>query len=62
MKWEFKMVVLIVEWSLFLGGLKAGFYSTSTIENRKLLAELLPLQYTTILISPDKHIGLLFCK
>jgi len=26
MKWDFKMVVLIVEWSLFQGGLKAGFY------------------------------------
>jgi len=26
MKWDFKMVVLIVEWSLFQSGLKAGFY------------------------------------
>ena len=26
MKWDFKMVVLIVEWSKFWGGLKAGFY------------------------------------
>jgi len=28
MKWDFKMVVLIVEWSYFRGGLKAGFYCT----------------------------------
>jgi len=28
MKWDFKMVVLIVEWSSFWGGLKAGFYCT----------------------------------
>jgi len=26
MKWDFKMLVLIVEWFLFQGGLKAGFY------------------------------------
>jgi len=26
MKCDFKMVVLIVEWSLFRSGLKAGFY------------------------------------
>ena len=25
MKWDFKMVVLLVEWSSFRGGLKAGF-------------------------------------
>jgi len=25
MKWDYKMVVLIVEWSLFRGGRKAGF-------------------------------------
>jgi len=29
MKWDFKMVVLIVEWSLFRDGLKAGFYCSS---------------------------------
>jgi len=28
MKWDFKMVVLIVEWSKFRGGLKAGFHCT----------------------------------
>ena len=26
MKWDFKIVVLLVEWSFFRGGLKAGFY------------------------------------
>jgi len=26
MKWDFKIVVLLVEWSSFWGGLKAGFY------------------------------------
>ena len=26
MKWDFKIVVLLVEWSSFRGGLKAGFY------------------------------------
>ena len=26
MKWDFKMVVSIVEWSYFRTGLKAGFY------------------------------------
>jgi len=28
MKWDFKIVVLLVEWSSFRGGLKAGFYCT----------------------------------
>jgi len=28
MKWDFKIVVLLVEWSSFQGGLKAGFYCT----------------------------------
>jgi len=26
MKWDFKIVVLLVEWYSFRGGLKAGFY------------------------------------
>jgi len=26
MKWDFKMTVLIMEWSSFWGGHKAGFY------------------------------------
>jgi len=26
MKWDFKIVVLLVEWSSFRGGLKARFY------------------------------------
>jgi len=26
MKWDFKIVVLLEEWSSFRGGLKAGFY------------------------------------
>ena len=26
MEWDFRMVVLIVEWSSFQGGLRAGFY------------------------------------
>jgi len=26
MKWDFKIVVLLVEWSSFRGGIKAGFY------------------------------------
>jgi len=30
MKWDFKIVVLLVEWSSFRGGLKAGFYCIST--------------------------------
>jgi len=29
MKWNFRMVVLIVEGSWFRGGLKAGFYCMS---------------------------------
>ena len=28
MKWDFTIVVLLVEWSSFRGGLKAGFYCT----------------------------------
>mgnify|MGYP007091372973 CR=1 FL=1 len=28
MKWDFKIMVLIVEWSYFRGGLEAGFYCT----------------------------------
>jgi len=30
MKWDFKIVVLLVEWSSFRGGLKAGLYCIST--------------------------------
>ena len=33
MKWDFKIVVLLVEWSSFRGGLKAGFYCISLIQN-----------------------------
>ena len=32
MKWDFKIVVLLVEWSFFRGGLKAGFYCTIFVD------------------------------
>ena len=31
MKWDFKIVVLLVEWSSFRGGLKAGFYCSRVL-------------------------------
>jgi len=31
MKWDFKIVVLLVEWSSFWGGLKAEFYCSLNI-------------------------------
>ena len=36
MKWDFKIVVLLVEWSSFRGGLKAAFYCSSIFENEQL--------------------------
>ena len=33
MKCDFKVVVLLVEWSSFWGGLKAGFYNLTTPSN-----------------------------
>jgi len=38
MKWDFKIVVLLVEWSSFRGGLKAGFYCNGKILCAQLLA------------------------
>jgi len=32
MKWDFKIVVLLVEWSFFRGGPKAGFYCTIFVD------------------------------
>ena len=35
MKWDFKIVVILVEWSSFRGGLKAGFYCIYNTAGRK---------------------------
>ena len=47
MKWDFKIVVLLVEWSSFRGGLEAGFYCTGMDElNMEPAYKLSPTQTT----------------
>jgi len=49
MKWDFKIVVLLVEWSSFRGGLKAGFYCIT-------LLNITVLFWTSVYIVWVKHI------
>ena len=57
MKWDYKIVVLLVEWSSFWGGLEAGFYCTGMDElNMEPAYKLSPTQTTlsTICITSSK--------
>ena len=56
MKWEFEMGVLIVEWSGFRGGLKAGFYCNRPLSRSALERWWLHYQQSYVISANKKHV------